>query len=494
MDTVFDITKFGAHGDGEHLNTQAIQSAVDEAARRGGTVYVPAGTFLTGTVELKSRVTLELHPAATILGSPDIGDYRQTAETVDEDRRPWHLLMARNASAVTLRGGTIDGNGPAFWEPTVGDNPVTAVPAREPDPDRAALTWIRANKEARPSPMIDFSHCRDVRIVDTKITNSAGWNLHMHCCDRVWIRGVDLDANLLGPNNDGFDITGCRDVMISDCHLSCCDDAIVLKTTEDSRSVERITVTNCVLRTRCAALKLGANESFHDFRQITFSNCVVYESNRAVGLYSLQGAVIEDLTISNIVCDTRAPFLFNRPIHLDVRRQSPDSRHGAIRNVIISQVVARTDGRILMTSEDPEGLENIVLRDIRLVCPVLDDPSAGSDPAVGGTQFSNSCLDARAAKAAVVVENARGLVLENVSVQWPDGRGTDGWNPPLKAANGTTKLFKRSEFASSGEPAFHFLWARSLSGGYGHCPGAAASSPEIPLFVLENCEGWASQK
>ncbi|MCC5806316.1 MAG: hypothetical protein JJU00_08300 [Opitutales bacterium] len=491
MDTSFDITRFGALGDGAHLNTQAIQSAVDEAARTGGTVYVPAGTFLTGTVELKSGVTLELHPSAKLLGSPRIADYRQVSETEDADRRPWHLLMARDASAVTVRGGTIDGNGPAFWEPTVGDDPLTVVPAREPDPARAALTWIRANKAERPSPMIDFSHCRDVRIVDTRITNGAGWNLHMHCCDRVWIRGVDLDANLLGPNNDGFDITGCRDVMISDCHLSCCDDAIVLKTTKDSRSVERVTVTNCVLRTRCAALKLGANESFHDFRQITFSNCVVFESNRAVGLYSFDGAVIEDLTISNIVCDTRAPFLFNRPIHLDVRRKGPGTRHGAIRNVLISQIVARTDGRILMTSEEPNGLDNIVLRDIRIVCPVLDDPSPGGDPAVGGAQFSNCSLDARAAMAAVVAENARGLVLENVSVRWPDGSDTEGWNPPLKAANGTTRLFTREEFTASGAPQFHFLWARGLSGGYGRCPAATTSSPEVPLYVLDNCEDWA---
>ena len=76
----------------------------------------------------------------------------------------------------------------------------------------------------------------------------------------------------MGPNNDGFDITGSQDVMISDCTLSCCDDAIVLKTTPDSGPIERVTVTNCVIRTRCAALKLGASESFHDMRQIAFSN------------------------------------------------------------------------------------------------------------------------------------------------------------------------------------------------------------------------------
>ena len=482
----FDVEFYGAKGDGTTLNTAALQTAIDAAAAvSGGTVYLPAGTFLTGTLHLRSGITLEMHPAAVLLGSPRIEDYDTGGATEDIDRNPWHLLVARDSAHITLRGGTIDGNGPAFWEEVRGSDPLTCVVAREPDPERAHLHWILANKDRRPSPMIDFTGCCHIRIVDTTIRNSAGWNLHLHCCDFVWIRGVHLEANLRGPNNDGFDITGCRDVMISDCHLSCCDDAIVLKTTKDSRSVERVTVTNCILRTPCAALKLGANESFFDFRQITFSNCVVYESNRAFALYSLQGGNIEDVVVNNIVCDTRAPFLFNRPIHFDVRRRFAESRLGSIRNVLVSQFIARTDGRILLTAEEPGVIEGVVLRDVRLIYPVMDDPGNGSNPAIGGGQFSSKSLDARGARAAVVAENVGDLVLENIMVTWPcTAEVPPDWDFPLKAAGGTHALFERSEYRPQTPPAFHFLWARCCTG-HIRCPAATASAAGADTFHLD---------
>lgn len=489
MMQVFDIGAYGAKGDGTTLNTRAIQAAIDAAAdASGGTVFVPAGTFLTGTLHLRDGITLDMHPAAVILGSPRIEDYDTGGVTEDIDRNPWHLLVARDASHITLRGGTIDGNGPAFWEAVKGDDPLTCVVAREPDPERAPLHWILAHKDRRPSPMIDFTRCRHIRIVDTTIRNSAGWNLHLHCCDFVWIRGVHLEANLRGPNNDGFDVTGCRDVMISDCHLSCCDDAIVLKTTKDSRSVERVTVTNCILRTPCAALKLGAIESFHDFRQITFSNCVVYESNRAFALYSLEGGHIEDVVVSNIVCDTRAPFLFNRPIHFDVRRRRPESRLGSIRHVIVSQFIARTDGRLLLTAEEPGVIEDVVLRDVRLVYPVIDDPAPAANPAVGGSQFSNKTPDARCARAAVVAENIGGLVLENLAVTWPVSEEvpTD-WDFPAKAAAGTHELFERPDFRPVETPAFHVLWARRCHGTF-RCSSLKASEEGLEPFRIEDSD------
>ncbi|MCC5839140.1 MAG: hypothetical protein JJT96_03365 [Opitutales bacterium] len=489
MRHTFDIGDFGAIGDGTTLNTAAIQAAMEAAAAAsGGTVYVPAGTYLTGTLHLRSGITLEMHPAAVLLGSPRIEDYDTGGVTEDIDRNPWHLLVAHDCSHITLRGGTIDGNGPAFWEEVRGDDPLTCVVAREPDPARAPLLWIHAHKDRRPSPMIDFTGCRHIRIVDTIIRNSAGWNLHLHCCDYVWIRGVHLEANLRGPNNDGFDVTGCRDVMISDCHLSCCDDAIVLKTTKDSRSVERVTVTNCIIRTPCAALKLGANESFHDFRQITFSNCVVYESNRAFALYSLEGGHIEDVVVSNIVCDTRAPFLFNRPIHFDVRRRNPGSRLGSIRHVVVSQFIARTDGRILLTAEEPGVIEDVVLRDVRMVYPVIDDPAPAANPAVGGTQFSSKTLDARSARAAVVAENIGELVLENLAVAWPASEEVPAeWDFSLKAAAGTHALFERTDFRPVDRSAFHVLWARRCTG-WIRCPSAKASGEGVEPFHLEDSD------
>lgn len=505
----FDITAHGAVGDGAVLCTDAVQAALDAAgAKGGGTVYVPPGTFRIGTVFLRSGVTLDIHPAGRLLGSPELTDYKTGSWGQHIDRTPWHLIVARDVHDVTIRGGgTIDGNGPAFWEPVVDDpayaqpappgafegiDALHAVVAREPDLERARLTWIQArDKRERPSPMLEISRCRDVRIRDVCITNSAGWLVHLHCCDHVWIRGVRLTANLMGPNNDGFDITGCRDVMISDCSLRCCDDAIVLKTTPDARSCERITVTNCVIQTPCVALKCGYGESFHDFRQIVFSNCVVHGSSRALGLYTVEGGTIEDVTVSNIVCDTNSGFMCNRPVHLDCRRRAPDAPQGRIRNVSIANMICRTDGRLLMTAPPDAPLENITLRDVHVVYPTLDDPDpiAGD---VGGGQFSNASPEARIARAALVVDYATDLVIDNLRVTWPDEDAAGhmvcppAWHRTVKAANGSETLYERPSFAPDRVPPFSVLWGRGLQGGYVRAP-LARPAAGATRYALQDC-------
>jgi len=506
---IHDITDFGAVGDGVTLNTAAIQAALDAAGEtRGGTVFVPPGTFRTGTIFLRSGVTLELHPAGRILGSPNLTDYTEKSWGQHIDRTPWHLLVAQDLHDITMAGGgTIDGNGPAFWEPCVPGpgtdgntyvppgafgnmDPITVVPARQPDPRKAAISWIRANKEERPSPMMEITGCTNVRIRDVHITNSAGWNLHLHNCNHVWVRGVKLTSNLMGPNNDGFDITGCHDVMVSDCDISCCDDAIVLKTTPDSNTIERVTVTNCVLRTRCAALKFGCNESFHDFRNVTFSNCTVYESSRAIAFYVKNGGTIEDVAISNIVCDTRNPFVMNRPVQIDCFRGGPDSKLGKIRNVTMSNMVFRTDGRLLLSSDPESPLENIVLRDVHMIYPTVDDPAPTAHEIKAG-QFTQNHPRVQAARAVVAAANIRNLVIDNLAVQWPaaDEQGNvkcpEEWRFPVKACNGMwDKYFAREQFNTDTLPEFHVLLGQNLEGGYINAPLARPSFDTVEPYVL----------
>jgi hypothetical protein len=346
--------------------------------------------------------------------------------------------------------------------------------------------WIIAPRahDGRPSPMVELRYSQDVRVEGVHLTNSGGWTMHTLDCDRVWIRGIRITSNLMGPNNDGIDITDCHDVMISDCDISCCDDAICLKTYPGERSCERVTVTNCVIRTLCAAFKTG--EAYGHFRQIAFSNSVVYECSRAVALYANDGCLVEDVTISNIVCDTRSPLMMNRPIHIeargtgfsqpwDGREPMPERPPIGIRNVSISNVIARTDGRVLLTAEPGAMLENITLRDLHLIYPTVDDP----DPigaSVGGAQFSNHNPAARVARGVVVAENVRGLVVDGLRVDWPkvDAAGCvetpAEWRFPLKAANGSLDLYERSSFNTDRVPDFALLWGRNLQGGFFRAP------------------------
>jgi hypothetical protein len=215
---------------------------------------------------------------------------------------------------------------------------------------------------------------------------------------------------------------------------------------------------------------------------------VVYESSRAIALYSFNGTVLEDVTISNIVCDTRSPLMMNRPIHVDLR-QRDGSPLGAIRNVSISNVVVRTDGRVLLTAQPGAMLENITLRDIHLIYPTVDDPCPiGSG--VGGGQFSNANPAARIARAAVVAQNVENLAIDGLNVTWPDADAPcpEDWQFPLKAANGSYRIYERREFNPDRTPDFSVLWGRNLQGGHVHALHARSSSDAACKYDLQDCD------
>src|SRR5579863_247393 len=136
--SVFDVTSYGAKGDGQTNDTAAVQKAIDACTQAGGgVVYLPPGNFLTGTIFLKNNVTLHLSPGATLWGSRNIADYSTN-----------HLIFAENAENIAIEGdGTINGNGDAFWDAKY------------------------RPKEPRPSPLIELIGCRNVHIRDVRIRN-----------------------------------------------------------------------------------------------------------------------------------------------------------------------------------------------------------------------------------------------------------------------------------------------------------------------------------
>jgi hypothetical protein len=490
MTSRYSVGDYGAVGDGETLNTRAFQAAVDAAAEHGGTVHVPPGTFLTATVKLKSRVTLELAQGAKILGSPNLSDYTAHSWGHHDDRTPYHLIFAEDAHHVAITGeGEINGNGRHFQET-----------------DREHEWAFYREIPMRPSPMVELSRCTDVRVETVTLRDPAGWTLHLHDCDRALIHGVTIDNSLFWPNSDGIDLTGCHHTRISDCYIRTGDDAIALKTTLDSRSCEYVTVTNCVLETSCAALRLGF-ESDRPFRNCAFSNITIRNCSRAIDLVTFSGGDIEHVSFTNIVGRCMSGWLLDRPIeiyssitndpykvripeHPNYGKAYPDRPAGRIRGVTITSFDIETCGRVMMAAAGDGAVEDISLDHVRLRYPMLDDPGP-IGRRVGSTSFYAEFDDLRAARAAIVAENVRDLHIRDARVHWPTYPVDPSAVELLRSPNrkGNPEYYGDLDKVISGEaaPPFSALWARNVQG-LVETRGLSASSPAADAVTAEECE------
>jgi polygalacturonase len=229
---VCDATAYGAKADGVTKDTHAIQAAIDAcAAKGGGTVRLPSGTFLTGPIVLKNHITLEVDAGATLLGSQDKADYPEVQELREPALQP--LLSAANAEHIAIRGGgTIDGNGKPWWD---------AVYAH-----RAGSNFVAA---MRPR-LILFDHCHHVLIENMTIQNSASWQVVPYYSDDVAIRNSKILAPARSPNTDGIDPFSSSHVTISHMTIDTGDDNIAIKSGQpnspgpDSPSTD-IVITDC---------------------------------------------------------------------------------------------------------------------------------------------------------------------------------------------------------------------------------------------------------
>lgn len=416
----FFITDFGAKGDGTTLNTAAFNAAIEAAhAAGGGRVVVPNGSFMTGTVELRSNVELHLAHNAVLLGSPNLEDYVTRVWGHHNDITPWHLVLAEDCEHVAITGpGKIKGNGPAFWQA-----------------ERKNEWTFWREKLHRISPMVEIVRCKHVLVERVWIEESAGWTLHGHDCQHMRIEGITIRSTFFGPNNDGIDLTGCQDVIIHGCDISCADDAIALKTSEYSTSCERVTISDCILRTSCVGVRIGY-ESREDFRDIVITNLVIPRCTRAFDIRAVEGCTIERVRISNIVAVTDGgwpatriieviqldrPNVFKSllpPEHQDYGKDRPLTRRSLIRDISFTGLDLVSDGRITVIGMPDRPVEGVSFRDVRIRYLVLDDATPFRNAQSTGF-IPGDYAEARAANAAFVVQHARDIEVSALRIHWP---------------------------------------------------------------------------
>lgn len=387
-----DVHSFGAKGDGVALDTAAIQKAILTCAEAGGgTVVFHPGTYVTGTIELMSNITLQLDAGATIQGSPNLSDYRTLAAygmgrdfgvNSSGEGLLVGIIVARDAHDVAITGrGAIDGQGDSFMDldtPHVGAD-YDAKYTRNPAAFEAAVHNlqfgpVRPKDSGRPGTMIIFAHCKNVLVRDVTLRASPNWTLHLQNTEQATISGIHIDNDLRIPNNDGIDCIHCRYVHISDNDIQAGDDDLAIF------GSEHVNVTNCSLVSRSAAIRLEST------RNSTFDNLSI-DSNRGIGIFhsANSGDSTDSVLFSNISMRTRLIgghwWGKAEPIYLAVSPCAPAECKGGVHDVTFSNINAEAESGILIYGAENDMVSGLTLDRVHLKI-IAPDPDLSS--AVGG--------------------------------------------------------------------------------------------------------------
>jgi polygalacturonase len=379
----YNVLQFGARNDSSRLATPAIRKAIDAAAKAGGgTVYFPAGKYLTGPIHLKSNITLLIDAGAELHFSDDFDQYLPAVQSRWEGTDVVNfspLFYAWKAENICITGrGLIDGHGKKWWNTSEGWDD------KKPRP-RWSDTFARNNRDVikpdeakwinrgflRP-PFIQPMYCRNVRIQGITIRNSPFWTVNPEFCENVTIEGVTIQ-NPPSPNTDGINPESCKYVHISNCHISVGDDCITIKSGKDragrqmNAPAEDYTITNCTMLSGHGGVVIGSEMS-GGVKKIVISNCIFDGTDRGIRIKTTRGrgGVVEDIRVSNIVMKG----IRKEAIVLDMvyAKSSPEpvtERTPVFRNMHFSNITAETNYAAVIGGLEESPVENITFNDLQ---------------------------------------------------------------------------------------------------------------------------------
>jgi polygalacturonase len=420
---VYDIRDFGARSDGKTLDTAAMQAAINACHKdQGGTVLVPAGVFVIGSVEMKSNITLHIAAGGTLLGSGHGKDYFAA------DAIPLHgdatledgnvgLIFAVHAENITIEGpGTIDGQGAQFLSPAKGV------------PSPAGLS-----SHKRPYHLL-FYQCRNLTVRDIFLKDSAYHSIRVVECHFAWFHGIHIHSRVI-HNNDGFHFISSEYVHITDCDIQSQDDACAL-----FGSCKFVTVTNSSFSTRWSVFRFGGGVA----ENITVSNCILNEVYGCpIKMRCGPGSRFENISFSNLVMNkVTGPISIGLSPHgyhhrsvdkSDQKTTEPKISPGVVRNISFNNIRATvtkpeplTDAGfqshynpgevfscITLNAFDEVFLENINFNDVHVTFPgggTAAQAAVRNVPKVAGEYYTMGVPPSYA----LFARNVRGLTLENV--------------------------------------------------------------------------------
>ena len=405
-----NVKDFGAIGDGLTNDTAAIQRAIDA----GGMVCLPPGTYLSGSLFLKSDGGLFLEAGATLLASPNLEDYRQPENCPHSWSSPLeftlgrHFINAVGQRNVTLAGdGCINGNRQAFLY--------------EMDPE--IRIWFKRN--TRPGQMLFFCNCENVNLRDLKLRESPYWHCHLFGCRNVQIRCLDIRGDFRAANNDGIDLDCCEDVTVSDCLIQTGDDCLAIRCDYDNlgrpQPCRRLAISNCVLESNYAnAFRIGVGDGVVE--QCLFSQCIIKDTRTGICIvthYDEQslGGKLRNLEFRQLHCECER--LFN--IKLDNIEGWQQTSQGCIEDMVFSDIRATVELTSQIIGNATGSVRNLSFQNLDL--KFEGQGTAPNVNAEGG--WGHSSTDA-----GFEISQAKNLRFFNCNIQFKD---IPGWTTAIRA-------------------------------------------------------------
>lgn len=341
----FDVHKFGAIGDGEQYDTDALQRAIDAAAAAGGGRVLLRGgkKYLSGALRLRSNIEFHLADDSRLIAGIRASDYPADAPGI---------LTADGAEGLKITGtGHIDGQAMKFMT-TYSETDMRW----EPKAFRPRMFWL-----------LD---CKNLEVSGISFGDSPNWGLHMLGCERVLVDGIRIRNRMDVPNCDGIDPDRCRHVEIRNCDIVCADDGIVIKTSQQQRDfgvAHDLVVKNCKVTTRDSGFKIGT-ETFGDISKVRFEHCQVISGGRGPTITHRHGGNISDIEFSDmeVVAEHHAArwWGWGEAVSITVWPRIDGETAGKLSDVRLRNIKARAENSVRIDGAKDNPVTNVLLENL----------------------------------------------------------------------------------------------------------------------------------
>lgn len=440
----YNVSDYGAKGDGKTNDAAAIQAAIDKCTDEGGgTVILESGkTYYSDSVRIKKNVELHIQKGAVLKATADINGYIRPCNMINDPKtakvgnpvtgKPsFVFIYGFEADNCTISGeGVIDGNCYAFVE-------------------RKSEYYVTGNFYPRPTT-IYIEKSNNISFRNITIQNAPFWTLHPAGCNDVLIDSIRILNPLDVANSDGIDPDHCSNVRICNCHVQCADDCICLKTTNGNREygpTENVIITGCTLISTSAAIKIGT-EGVGDFRNVIIDNCIISKSNRGLSIQIRDGGNVENVTFSNCKVETRR-FCSDwwgtaEPITITCFRRDENTVAGHIRGIRYFNVTCKGENGVLIYSSPQNPIEDVVFENCNITLEKTSKWECGK-------YDLRPCIDhgiEETSNSAFYIRNAENIRIEKTSVNW-SGEPCESYRYALDGENINGLELCRNDFKAA---------------------------------------------